>query len=213
MEVSAEIRWFWQGAGTPGLKEWFTSTAFHDCAAGGGDLRIDAYLSDPQQAELGIKLRGNKTGVEVKGLVAILAEGCHDYPFTGQIEIWTKWSSEALSLGGAGLILVNKRRWLRKFDCAGSELREIALNAEELPIDGCRLPDEGCNVEYTEISVEGVLPWATLGFEAFGTLNTVAACLRRTTARLSLRQTPTLVDGWSASYPRWLQRFAASGQP
>ena len=50
------------------------------------------------QVELGIKLRGNRTGTEVKGLVAGLAEGSQDSPFVGPIEIWVKWWSEALSL-------------------------------------------------------------------------------------------------------------------
>jgi hypothetical protein len=212
MEVSAEIRWFWRGAGPRELKEWFTNPSVHTCRAGGGNLRTDAYLPDPEQADLGIKLRGNKTGVEVKGLVATLAEGCHNYPFIGQIEIWTKWSSGALSLG-AGLVLINKRRWLRKFDCTGPEFREVALNLEELPIGRCRLPDEGCNVEYTEISGKGIRPWVSFGFEAFGTLDTVAACLRQTAARLSLLHPPALADGWIASYPTWLQRIATREQP
>jgi len=206
VQLSAEIRWFWEGAGLPGLKEWFVSAQFHDCAAGGGNLRTDAYLSDPQQTELGIKLRGNQT--EVKGLVAIVAEG-PGHPFLGQVEIWTKWSSKALSLGGARLILVNKRRWLRKFDCANSPFEEIALNVQELRVDGGCLPNEGCNVEYTEISVAAGQPWVTFGFEAFGTLDTVTDYLRQAMARVSLRHPPMPVDGWNASYPRWLQRVSA----
>ncbi len=142
MEVSAEIRWFWQGAGPAGLQGWFNLAEFHDCAAGGGGMRTDAYLSEPQQAELGIKLRQHKSGVEIKGLVAVIANGCQDRPFLGPIEIWSKWSSEALSLGGATLIPVAKRRWLRKFDTAGPRVREIALDAQELPLKGGRLPDE-----------------------------------------------------------------------
>jgi len=207
MEISAEVRWFWQGKGPANMQEWFSNAEFHDCTAGGGGLRTDAYLSDPKQAELGIKLRGNKPGVEVKGLVAVLAEGCRDRPFAGPIEIWTKWSSEALPLMGAALISVNKRRWLRKFDTAGPKVREIALDAQELPVNEDQLPEEGCNVEYTMISIEGFTPWVTLGFEAFGTLDTVTSSLRRTTARLSLRPPPALADCWCASYPAWLQRL------
>jgi hypothetical protein len=190
------------------LQQWFSSTEHHECAAGGGCPRTDAYLADPQQAELGLKLRGNKTGVEVKGLVAVIAERCRDRPFVGPIEVWSKWKSEALCLTNAALILVNKRRFLRKFDSAGPEVREIALDAEELPINGERLPEEGCNIEYTQISVEGSPPWITLAFEAFGVLDAVAANLRRTTAILSMRRPPAFVGGWRASYPTWLQRFA-----
>jgi hypothetical protein len=159
VEVSAEIRWFWQGLGAPGLKEWFTDASFHGCAAGGGRHRVDAYLSDPQQVELGVKLRGNKTGVEVKGLVAVLADGCTDSPFVGPVEIWGKWSSEALSLAGASLVLVSKLRWLRKFVSLGPEIQEIALDINELPIGGRHVPNDGCNVEYTEISVKTDLRW------------------------------------------------------
>jgi hypothetical protein len=120
--------------GPPGLKEWFTDACFHDCPVGGGGHRVDAYLSDPQQVELGVKLRGKKTGVEVKGLVAVLADGCTDSPFVGPVEIWGKWSSEALSLTGASLVLVSKRGWLRKFVSLGPEIQEIALDINELPI-------------------------------------------------------------------------------
>ena len=209
MEVSAEFRWFWQGAEPAALQQWFSDAELHDCAAGGGCLRTDAYLFDPQQAELGIKLRGNKTGAEVKGLVAVIAEGCRDHPFRGPIQIWSKWTSEALSLTNAALILVNKRRLLRTFDTAGPEVREIALDAQERPINGDRLPEEGCNIEYTQISVEGSPPCVTLGFEAFGALDAVAANLRRTTARLAMRRPPALVGGWRASYPTWLRCSAA----
>ena len=213
MEVAAEIRWFWQGVGPRELKEWFTSPCVYTCPAGGGNVRTDAYLPDPEQAELGIKLRGTKAGVEVKGLVATRSEGCHNYPFIGQIEIWTKWSSAALSLSVEGLVLVKKRRWLRKFDCTGPAFREVALDLEELPIGTCHLPDKGCNVEYTEISGTRIGSWVSFGFEAFGTLDTVAVCLRRTAAQLSLLQPPALAGGWNASYPTWLQRIAAREQP
>jgi hypothetical protein len=210
MEVSAEIRWFWQSPGPADLKAWFTSFAAHGCAAGGGDPRTDAYLLDPEQAELGVKLRSGKSGVEVKGLVATIADICPEPPFAGPIEIWTKWPSAALSLSGAAVIQVNKRRWIRQFDTAGTEFREIPLDAQEHPLHGHRLPDEGCNVEYTEISVERFPPWVTFGLEAFGSVKTVVGNLCEITAQLSQRRPPTFTAGWCASYPVWLQGFAVS---
>jgi hypothetical protein len=212
MEVSAEIRWFWQGTGPANLQEWFTSREFHECAAGGGSFRIDAYLHDPEQVELGIKLRGKKSAVEVKGLVAGAAACCPNYPFAGPIEIWSKWSSTALSLTGAEVIRVSKRRWMRMFENAGAGIQEIALDAQEHPINGYRLPDEGCYFEYTELSVDGFPPWITLGFEAFGSLKTVAGNLLNVTARLSQRGPPPLTWGWCGSYPAWLQRLAAQSR-
>jgi len=204
MEVSAEIRWFWQGTGPTGLHAWFS-----DCADGGGIPRTDVYLLDPQQAELGIKLRGGKSGIEVKGLVATIANGSRHPSFAGPIEIWTKWPSTALSLTGAAVIQVNKTRRLRKFDTAWTPVREVSLDAQEHPSDGQRLPDEGCDVEYTEISVDGFPPWVTFGFEAFGLLETVAGNLRSVAARLAQRRPPPFDLGWCASYPLWLRRLAA----
>ena len=120
-------------------------------------------LLDPQQAELGIKLRGGKSGAEVKGLVATIAEGCRHPPFVGPIEIWAKWPSAALTLMGASVIQVNKRRWMRKFDTASARVREIPLDVQENLTHGHQVPDDGCNVEYTEISVSGFPPWIILG--------------------------------------------------
>lgn len=201
MQVTAEIRWFWQDAGPPRLKEWFTGTRFHPVAAGGGDFRTDTYLRDPQQAELGIKLRGNQPGVEVKGLVAVLDGACSDVPFTGSIEMWGKWTSARLGLPNAEVLAVGKRRWVRRFATGGAQVREIALDVAE------ELPAEGCNVEYTEISVEGFPSWVTLGFELFGPFETIVPGLRRAVAEVSRRRPPALADAWCASYPVWLQRF------
>jgi hypothetical protein len=208
MQVSAEIRWFWQGAGPPLLRAWFMDARFHEHSVGGGSVRTDAYLPDPQQADLGIKLRGSESGVEIKGLVAVSREACFDAPFVGSIEVWSKWSSNELRLSDAALTAVSKHRWLRKFSTNGAQVQEIALDAQELPIDKDHLPTEGCDVEYTEISINGSSSWVTLGFEAFGTLDTVVANLRRVTAHVSRRRPPAFGSAWRASYPVWLQRFA-----
>ena len=77
-----------------------------------------------KQAELAIKLRGNKPGYEVKGLVeelAPLAEG----PFAGAGELWTKWSTDGLRFDAQELIATTKLRWIRKLDTGNAKPREI----------------------------------------------------------------------------------------
>src|SRR5215470_807110 len=138
---SAEIRWFWENR--PALHDWFLSSQVHGCPAGGGDddPRPDVYLRDANQQELGIKARGGKA-VEVKGLVSVVWSGSLIEPFTGPIEIWTKWSAPALKLDSSLSIETSKARWLRKFDTSGKEPYEIPLNKKEQPLDEkTKLPD------------------------------------------------------------------------
>lgn len=207
MQVSAEIRWFWPNLPPAGLRAWFCEAGADWCAAGGGNKRIDEYLSDPGQAELGIKRRGGKSGVEIKGLVSVVRDGLAQPPFAGSVEIWTKWTSERLDLGTLATIGTTKRRWLRKFDSAVTPAREVALYAAEKPLEG-RLPDEGCNVELTEVTLPGGPVWWTLGFEAFGSIETVRHSLAAAAERLSERRPPSLERGFLASYPAWLGQYA-----
>jgi len=205
MQVSAEIRWFWRGAPPPGLEDWFRKADRHDCAAGGGSARVDEYLCDVNQGELGLKRRGGKKGVEVKGLVAVTWGGLAAAPFVGPIELWTKWSSEPLELNAHSTVATEKRRWLRKFDTAGPSPQEIPLTAEEAPIDQRPLPTLGCNVELTQVTLPNRDIWWTFGFEAFGTLRTVENDLRAAATVLAARRPPGLGEGLLASYPTWLR--------
>src|SRR4030095_7381555 len=116
MQISAEIRWFWRDVAPASLEQWFSSTKVHSCPPGGGNWRDDAYLKDSAQVELGVKRRGSKPGVEVKGLVTVLPAHLNAEPFEGPIELWTKWTSELLQLPPHLIILTKKQRWLRKFD-------------------------------------------------------------------------------------------------
>lgn len=204
MQLSAEVRWFWPELLPTQLEEWYRAAGNHDgVLPGGGATRVDVYLRDDQQEELGLKNRGQKAGVEVKGLVE---EGRVDLdvgPFRGPIQIWCKWTSERLTLEGKATVSLEKRRWLRKFDGGASLLEEIPLDENE---SGARRPDRGCNVELTRVLVDppsGQL-WWTLGLESFGTLATVHEDLRRTAELLARRNCPGLDSGTQASYPKWL---------
>ena len=191
MLISAELRWFWPEAPPAGLEEWFRSDRAHPRPAGGGGTRVDRYLRDPSQAELGIKMRGGGKGVELKGRIGEdgrVAAG----PFRGPIELWAKWSSEAFRLPPRRLIAVEKTRWLRRFGTSGRE------------IDPDALPRAGCNVELTRVALSRGRVWWTLGFEAFGALDAVSGQLRRTAAIVGRRKPPRLTGGRLSSYPAWL---------
>lgn len=208
MFVSAEIRWFWPDSPPPEFKQWFLSSAAHPYAAGGGAWppRRDVYLYDPEQTELGIKARGVKAGLEVKGLVTSLPDVVLDGPFRATAELWTKWDSKVLTLDRAPTVVTNKTRWLRKFDTTGPTPREVEVGPDEEPVRGGR-PAVGCNVELTQLEVGGKTVW-TFGFEAFGPVSSVGAQLRAVTSLLASRNPPALSDAKAASYPAWLKTQA-----
>src|ERR1700749_1517176 len=127
MQVSAEIRWFWQSSPPPGLDHWFCESGAHSFPAGGGaEVRTDRYLREVGQTELGIKLRGdNNQGIEIKGLISNSAGLLSLDPFSGLIEVWVKWTAKSLSLNSRPLIVTEKLRRLRKFDTTGPSISEI----------------------------------------------------------------------------------------
>ncbi|HTV48743.1 MAG TPA: hypothetical protein VMG59_09910 [Phycisphaerae bacterium] len=209
MQISAEIRWFWFEYPPFAFKDWFCKADSHRIAAGGGGLRLDEYMCDRKQVELGVKLRGGKKGVEVKGLVSIIENGLEVEPFMGSIEIWTKWSSEILELNLKETVKTIKRRWLRKFDCFTAEPIEIELDHKENPKNGATLPSQGCNVELTEVTLASQDIWWTFGFEAFGTTETVEENLRKATTTISKRLHGEFTKGHLASYPVWLKDYAS----
>jgi hypothetical protein len=130
MQLSAEIRWFWKGSSPAQLAEWFSSTAAHPCPPGGGESRVGEYLSDSRQSELGLKRRGGKPGVEVKGLVALSFSTLAAGDFVGPIELWTKWTTEILELEPKLTIPIKKVRWLRKFDTTLPVVAEVPLDSK-----------------------------------------------------------------------------------
>jgi hypothetical protein len=168
---------------------------------------VDDYLRDMGQTELGIKRRGGKKGVEVKGLVGTSLNSLTAPPFTGPIEIWTKWVAESLELNLDSTIATDKQRWLRKFDTTQEIREEIPLDQQERPIDNRPLPALGCNVEFTKVTFPKGNVWWTLGFEAFGHLQTVERDLRFIAEKLAARRPPALGHALPASYPAWLNRF------
>ena len=201
MQVSAEIRYWWRNAAPAGLADWFSAGEF---PPGGGGTRVDEYLKQPGQVELGIKRRGEKPGVEIKGLVALGRERTAG-PFPGRVEIWSKWTSAVLRIDPAA-IAISKQRWLRKFDTGAGAAREVALDERESPASGEPLPHEGCNAEWTILRRPDGVQWWTLGLEAFGPLDSVVRNFETGIAALATRQPPELRPDLVASYPAWLNR-------
>jgi hypothetical protein len=198
--VSAELRWFWRDTLPRGVEAWFRNGSL---PPGGGTARVDEYLLDPEQRELGLKRRGARPGVEVKGLVAVLGETSP--PLGGRVQLWCKWTSEGLTIDRLPRLAVHKTRWLRKYDTSGVNLSEVELDAEERRRDS---PDavleRGCQWELVALRVDGDdANWWSVGFEAFGELATVEQSLRRTVAHVAARA-PQLDAGVEMSYPAWL---------
>lgn len=205
MQLSAEFRWFWRDMPRD-LDRWFQDATAHGCTPGGGKKRIDRYLRDPRQQELGIKARGGKPRTEIKGLVLQRSSSSGVFPFDGPIQIWAKWSSEAIAVANSSLVDVTKLRHLRKFDTSSSTPREIQLNSDENPVAETLLPSSGCNVEFTAVHVREQA-WWTLGFEAFGALDAVERSLVSVATVLSQRQPPAFEPGALQSYPEWLSNM------
>jgi len=207
MLVSAEIRWFWEGDIPSEWDRWFRSGPF---PPGGGAARVDEYLLDPRQTELGVKRRGGKPGVEIKGLVCARFVQVRWGTLSGEAQLWAKWASEAGLLENLPTVAIQKRRWLRKFDTAATPVREIALDESELPSRHSEtLLAEGCNLELTQLTLQTIRPkWWTLGFEAFGSLDSLRQNLVRAVEHVRESPAPEGAAGLELSYPAWLAHCA-----
>jgi len=201
MFVSAEVRWFWHNHCPQPVRDWFFKTGL---APGGGRPRIDRYLRQPGEAEIGLKERGDTSGLEVKGLIATRRS-----PELGAVashlEIWCKWSCAIPGLKPASEVTVTKTRWLRQFDTSVPLRVEIPLDSNEKPKFGHVMPVQGCNVELTEVrGPHRSDVWWTLGFEAFGDLDAAPINLTRVVLPESSVLAGIVAFGALLSYPGWL---------
>jgi hypothetical protein len=200
MFVSAEIRWFYPDECPANLHRWFGEMS---PALGGGKLRIDEYLSQTNQSEVSIKKRGGRPGVEIKGLIAVCRSEL--VPFAPYFELWCKWRLQASALEMTKRMIIQKTRWIRPYDTSRAGIVEIPLQADEKPLNGQPLPQQGCNVEISKIQIaEEPRQWWTLGFEAFGDLDSAPGDLLKTTQFLIARSFPLPICGEFLNYPSWL---------
>lgn len=201
MFLSAEVRWFWHKDCPQPLHDWFFKTGL---PPGGGHPRVDRYLAHANGAEIGIKKRGNTPGLEIKGLVAT-RRSAKLLTIASHLEIWCKWPCSIADLQWPHELAVTKKRWLRKFDIAGAAAVEIPLEPNENPKSGYALPVQGCNVELTEVRLQDRPDvWWTLGFEAFGDLDSAPDNLTRVVLPDVSALASIVSSGAFLSYPRWL---------
>jgi hypothetical protein len=163
-------------------------------------LRTDRYLKDGTQHELGVKRAAAARAS--KGLVVEDFGRIASGPFAGQLQLWGKWSSNALSVPSDATVATDKRRWQRAFD-TGRGAKEIPLARGARPFGAHEFPQRGCNVELTSVTLPGGSVWWTLGFEAFGPLDSLERSVRATATLLAARRPPL------ARNPRQLPRLAA----
>ena len=200
MFVSAEIRWFYPDECPANLHRWFGEMS---PVLGGGKLRIDEYLSQTDQSEVSIKIRGGTPGVEIKGLVAVCRSEL--VPFAPYVELWCKWRLQASALEMTKRMIIQKTRWIRTYDTSRVALVEIPLQADEKPLNGQPLPQQGCNVEISKIQIaEDPRQWWTLGFEAFGDLDSAHGNLLKTAQFLITHSCLLPICGEFLNYPSWL---------
>lgn len=205
MQVTAEIRWFWRDDEPRDVLDWFVSADVHGEPTATPPSRVDRYLVDGQQAELGIKARGGRHGVEIKGLVDAHAASLDIAPFVGPVEIWSKWWTSAMSLDAGSTIAIAKTRQVRAFETTGASPLEATKHLAAWLSGAVPLPSRGCNVEITRVETpDGQLAW-TMALEAYGDLSTVSADLVATAEAMADRRPPGFRNAECLSYPAWLE--------
>jgi hypothetical protein len=104
MLVSAEVRWFWRNECPRQIHDWFFRSGLPPV---GGRPKIDRYIQQPNNAELGIKERGDIAGLEIKGLVATRTSPALA-KLASHLEIWCKWSCVVPDLSLTAAVTLRK---------------------------------------------------------------------------------------------------------
>ena len=196
MLPSVEARWFMQGIVPVKALEWIERWELPPTTP---DEREDHYLSLPDTAVIGVKLRERK--LEVKRLDIDLGLVALGSRVVGRLALWRKWSFKVAEGDGDKApdrewITVGKKRYLCKYSRSVSGLT---------PVDPKSFPIRGCTLELTSLKIKGA-EWWTVGFEAFGPdedelRNTLVLVGERC---FSPGGHPSLDVANSCDYPEWL---------
>lgn len=215
MEISAEVRLWWPASQGDRLTIWFAELSDIDPGGSlslepgnaGADPRTDVYLCDPAQPDVGVKIRSVWTPheeVEIKSLIDVRNP---ELAF-GPVTIWVKSGARGLQLDPSRTVATSKFRSLRRYAWDGELLNEVTLDANENALVGGE-PTSGCNVELARVEIQGVETCRyTVGFEAFGSLETVEPTLRRCVQHTAGRSPPPALEhAEAASYPLLIARI------
>ena len=185
--LTAELRWFFEGAPAPELLAAFTAWGADE------EQRTDHYRCFTSAMSVGIKLREGRLEVKAR-MHAAPVSLLSDQSARGVEEWWEKQlvSEEAKDASQKGTWLaVRKNRML--------------LRAAE------QFDDGGVSLELTRLAVEDHVAW-TIGFEAVGSLPAASHSLLRTAEDLlpklvQVANLEALCVDRSMSYPEWLLCF------
>jgi hypothetical protein len=206
MQPSMELRWFLQGTIPVEIEKWFNNAPVAPKDEG---ERYDGYLILPDHADLSVKLR-NQQKFEIKKRIAdfgIKALDTGEGRTEGRVEQWVKWSfsleansqgqPDTSELNGFWVVVCKLRRQIKY---------KVAEDGSVEAIDASTRVDQGCYLELTQIWARNK-PWWSLGFEAFGEMDTVEHNLQLTLNHvLAERDFPPMEAAHSFAYPEWLQR-------
>jgi hypothetical protein len=214
MQPTVEVRWFYAGEIPETTLQRFMSGELPQ-DSGTIEKRRDAYLSFPGMDSLGIKLRGtdqlhvnDADQLEIKRRQLDLPAVTFHTGVTGRLEHWSKWVFHSESSGpqlsayitakDEAWVDVRKARYLRKYQVT-TDKRVLAVSLKEWP-------ENGCNIEVSELMVPGEKIWWTLGLEAFGDADAVIEDTLRLSANYFFAETALgkFEEKDSYGYPRWL---------
>jgi hypothetical protein len=203
--LSSEIRWFMGGDVPIEILDWYRRSHHKHRYP----TRTDMYLLYPHAKTIGVKFREDK--FEIKSFVRALDTLSIGDHIKGDIELWEKWSLAGYSVSQlfseirgdkTSWIDVTKTRTIRKYSTDGEVIHEMdALGRQGFP-------DDGCNVELTEITIKNKSYWS-IGFEAFATRKDLKDNLLQTFVLLfeSYDIDFKLAEDDSFSYPTFLGKI------
>lgn len=158
MFSSTEVRWFFEGPYPEEVTLWFEEFDPVSQAP-----RTDYYLSNTDNARMGIKLREGQ--IQIKCMMADL--GVHYYAnAAGKVARYEKWSFPVVSNEEWSALVVRpdvwipviKERKMLRFTLGGGFPDRIGMDERV---------EEGCEVELSQIEIMDKTFWS-LAFEAFG---------------------------------------------